>query len=158
MATFKAYFRGWTSGLKSLATGMCTSMKVFRQKAVTEEYPENRHSTLHIPERYRGRLRLLTDEEEQFRCVACGICQMNCPNGTIRIEADTVETEEGRKRKQLRAYHYDLGSCIFCQLCVEACPHGAIAFSNDFENAVFERDRLKLDLTRPEDNRCHDWQ
>ncbi len=157
MATFKEYFRGWATGLKSLATGMGTSMKVFRQKPVTEEYPENRHTTLHIPERHRGRLRLVTDENGQPRCIACGLCQMNCPNGTIQIEADTVETPEGRKRKQLKAYHYDLGSCLYCQLCVEACPHGAIEFSNDFENAVFERDRLRLDLTKPEDNRCHDW-
>ena len=35
---------------------------------------------------------------------------------------------------------------MFCELCVNACPHGAIAFSNDFENAVFEKDKLILQL------------
>ena len=37
---------------------------------------------------------------------------------------------------------------MFCQLCVNACPHDAIRFSNDFENSVFERDKLLLTLNR----------
>jgi NADH-quinone oxidoreductase subunit I len=35
---------------------------------------------------------------------------------------------------------------MFCELCVNACPHGAIKFSNDFENAVFEKEKLLLTL------------
>ena len=56
------------------------------------------------------------------------------------------EDEDGKKKKVLVKYQYDLGSCMFCELCVNACPHGAIAFSNDFENAVFEKDKLILQL------------
>ena len=60
-----------------------------------------------------------------------------------------IETEEGKKKKILAKYEYDLGSCMFCQLCVNACPHDAIMFDQDFEHAVFDRSKLVLTLNRP---------
>ena len=52
-----------------------------------------------------------------------------------------VDTLAGKKKK-LDRYIYDLGSCTFCQLCVTTCPTNALEFSNDFEQAVFTRDKL----------------
>ena len=57
-----------------------------------------------------------------------------------------VTDEEGKKKKVLVKYQYDLGSCMFCQLCVNACPHDAITFDNSFEYAVFTRDKLVKQL------------
>ncbi len=142
------YFKGYFSGLKSLLVGMRTSLRVYFRKPVTEEYPENRHTTLHVAERHRAMLVMPHDEENHHRCIACGLCQMACPNDTIRVTSEMVEGEDGKKRKVLVKYEYDLGACMFCQLCVNACPHGAIEFSNDFENAVFERSKLVLTLNR----------
>jgi NADH-quinone oxidoreductase subunit I len=85
---------------------------------------------------------MVHNAENQHHCVACGLCQMACPNGTIKVISETREDEEGKKKKYLVKYEYNLGSCMFCQLCVNACPHGAIEFSNDFENAVFEKEKL----------------
>ena len=46
---------------------------------------------------------------------------------------------------------YDLGSCTFCMLCVTTCPQDALEFTNDFEQAVFTRDKLVKQLNyRPE--------
>ncbi len=53
-----------------------------------------------------------------------------------------METWDGKKKKKLDKYMYDLGSCTFCQLCVTNCPTDALEFSNDFEQAVFTRDVL----------------
>lgn len=149
MSKFSEYIKGYYRGTRSLLVGMRTSMKVFCQKKVTEQYPENRHTTLHVPERHRAMLVMPHDGEGNNRCIACGLCQMACPNGTIRLTTETRETEDGKKRKFLVKYEYNLGSCMFCQLCVNACPHDAIRFTNDFENAVFQKEKLVLTLNQP---------
>lgn len=146
MSKLGKYLGGYWGGLKSLLVGMRTSIRVYFRKNVTEQYPENRHTTLHIPERHRAMLVMPHDENNQHHCVACGLCQMSCPNDTIKVVSEMVEGEDGKKRKVLVDYEYDLGSCMFCELCVNACPHGAIRFSNDFENAVFDRSKLILKL------------
>ena len=148
MNGFCKYMEGYFAGVKSLLTGMRTSMKVFCEKKITEQYPENRHTMFHIPERHRAMLVMPHDEEGNNRCVACGLCQMACPNGTIRLTTETREVEDGKKRKFLVKYEYNLGSCMFCQLCVNACPHDAIRFTNDFENAVFQKEKLVLTLNK----------
>ena len=148
MSSLKEYLEGYAGGVKSLLTGMGTSMKVFCQKKITEQYPENRHTTLHIPERHRALLTLPADEEGNHKCIACGLCQMNCPNGTIKLTTEMRETEEGKKKKVLVNYEYNLGYCKICMLFVNVCPHDAIKFTNDFENAVFEKDKLVLTLNK----------
>ena len=146
MSKFGNYINGYFSGLESLLIGLRTSIRVYFRKPVTEQYPENRHTTLHIAERHRAMLVMPHDENNQHHCVACGLCQMACPNDTIKVTSETVEGEDGKKRKVLVKYEYDLGACMFCELCVNACPHNAIRFSNDFENAVFQREKLVLKL------------
>lgn len=92
--------------------------------------------------RFRAILTLTYDAEGRHKCISCGMCQRSCPNGTINIESKMVELADGKKKKQLVNWMYDLGSCTFCQLCVTNCPTGAITFSNDFEQSVFTRELL----------------
>ena len=141
------YLGGLMQGIGSLLTGMKTTIKVYFRKKVTEQYPENR-AELKMFDRFRGTLNMPHNENNEHHCVACGLCQMACPNDTIRVVSEVREDAEGKKKKYLVKYEYDLGSCMFCQLCVNACPHDAIRFSNDFENSVFERDKLLLTLNR----------
>lgn len=147
MNGLKTYISTLLYGIKSLLIGMKTSITVFFRKKTTEQYPENR-ATLTMFERFRGTLAMPHDEQNQNKCVACGICQMNCPNGTIHIETETITDEEGKKKKILKRYLYDLGSCTFCQLCVNTCPHDAITFENTFEYAVYTREKLIKQLNR----------
>ena len=148
MNGFKQYITSFFSGLRSLLVGMRTTLRVFFRKKTTEQYPENR-ATLEISPRFRGRLVMPADENGNNKCIACGLCQMACPNDTIHITSETQTDEEtGKKKKTLVKYEYDLGACMFCQLCVNACPHGAICFDTEFENAVFDRSKLVLTLNK----------
>ncbi len=143
------YFSSFFKGLGSLLKGMSVTGKYFFSRKITQQYPENR-KTLEIPERFRATLSLIYDEEGNHKCIACGICQNNCPNGTITIISKKIETEDGKTKRVLDRYLYDLGSCSFCQMCVSTCPNKAIEFKNDFEQAVFSRQALVKQLNRPE--------
>lgn len=150
MANILEYFKEVGTGLKSLVTGMAVTGKEFVTPKITEQYPENRQD-LKISDRFRAELTLIYDSEGRHKCIACGICQMNCPNGTIHLDTKMVELPDGKKKRKLDKYMYDLGSCTFCMLCVTSCPQNALEFSNDFEQAVFERDKLVKQLNyRPE--------
>lgn len=128
--------------------GMYITMKNFLRKKVTEQYPENRGKHEYF-ERFRGELIMPHDGQNYHKCVACGICQMNCPNGTIQVITKMeTDAETGKPKKALDKYIYDIGSCIFCGLCTTSCPHGAIEWSNNFEHAVFTREKLYKQLNR----------
>ena len=150
MSNIIQYFSEVGKGIKSLVTGMAVTGKEFVTPKVTEQYPENR-ATLDISDRFRAELTLKYDSEGRHKCIGCGICQMNCPNGTIQLTTKMVELPDGKKKRKLDKYMYDLGSCTFCMLCVTTCAQGGLEFSNDFEQAVFTRDKLVKQLNyRPE--------
>lgn len=144
MGQNRSYLGNLFYGIKTLLKGFSVTGKEFFTKKVTEEYPDNR-DTLKISPRFRGRLTM----PDPGKCIACGLCQMNCPNDTITILSETVTEEDtGKRKKVLVSYEYDLGACMFCQLCVNVCPHDAIQFSTEFENAVYDRNCLKLTLNK----------
>ena len=138
----KSYFGEIGHGIKTLATGMKVTIgeyfKDYWTNKCTEQYPENRKTTLHVSKRHRGRLVFKRNEDGAYKCTACTLCEKACPNGTIKITAHMQEDPEtGKKKKVLDDYQYDLGDCMFCQLCTNACNFDAIEFTNDFENATF---------------------
>lgn len=137
------------NAIYSLLSGMVVTIKELFTKKVTEQYPENRKTTLQVFDRVRAELVMPHDENNEHACTGCGICQMNCPNGTIKVVTKMVEAEEGAKPKRaLDKYYYDLGKCTFCNLCVITCPSNAIEFRNTFENSVFTREKLHETLNK----------
>jgi NADH-quinone oxidoreductase subunit I len=146
-----SYIGGIVHGLKTLATGMKVTFVEFFTKKTTEEYPENR-ATLQLAERFRGTLTMPHDENGNNKCIACMLCETNCPNDTLHLEVETVTDETtGKKKKVLKKYQYDLGSCLFCQLCVNVCPSDAIKFDTQFEHAVFDKEKLVKTLNKTKD-------
>lgn len=145
MGSVSEYFSSLGSGIASLLKGMKVTGKEFVTPKITECYPENR--TEHKwPERFRAELKFIYDAEGNHKCIACQNCERNCPNGTIAIETKMVTTMQGTKKKKLVKYLYDLGSCTFCDICVTVCPTQAIEFDNNFEQAVFTRNKLVKQL------------
>ncbi len=142
------YFQGLAAGLKTLGVGLKTTMREFFTKKITEQYPENRKD-LQMFDRFRGSLVMPHNENNEHKCIACGLCMTNCPNGTITVTSQMVETEDGKKKKVLDKYVYDQGICMYCEVCVRVCPQNAITFDQSFETAVFDRQKLVKQLNKP---------
>ena len=103
MNSILKYFKELFIGIKSLLVGMSVTWEELWTKKVTQQYPENR-STLVISDRFRCELVMPHDSNNEHACTACGICQTNCPNGTISIVSKMIETEDGKKKKTLDSY------------------------------------------------------
>lgn len=115
---------------------------------VTEQYPENR-ATLKMTDRFKGEVIMPHDENNQHRCTGCGVCEMNCPNGSIEIITKRVPDENGKMVRVIDKHIYHLSMCTFCELCIKTCPSDALAWGQDFEHAVFTRSRLTKVLNKP---------
>ena len=50
----ESYFGGIKGAVKTLATGLKITMKEYFTPKSTEQYPENRETTLHVAKRHRG--------------------------------------------------------------------------------------------------------
>ncbi len=135
------------SYLFEIARGMMTSIRHFIRNVLNQgamptlQYPEEKRV---LPERFRGRHRLMQREDGTPRCVACFCCQTACPADCISIEA-TERDDEGEKV----AARFDINilRCVFCGLCVEACPCDAIRMDTGmYELADTNRENLIYDL------------
>lgn len=154
MGSVKEYFSSLGTGISSLIKGMGVTGKEFFTPKVTESYPDSRKGAdpsepryqQYAAPRFRAKLQFIYLPDGRNRCTACGTCQRNCPNGTITITTKMVDLPDGKKKRKLDKYMYDLGSCTFCELCVTTCPFDAIEFSNDFEQAMFTREKLVQQL------------
>ena len=146
------YINSIFEGVYRLSQGMYITMLNMLRPKVTEQYPENR-GKLQYPERFRGVLELYHNEKNEPKCIGCGICKNNCPNGTIQITYKTKTDEvTGKEKRVLDNYFYDLGSCIFCSRCTQTCPCDGIGWSNNFEHSVFTRSKLIKQLNKQKKN------
>jgi NADH-quinone oxidoreductase subunit I len=144
------YLKDIFFGIRTLWTGMRITGKYFVSpgEIVTQKYPENRDQLVMF-ERYKGEVIMPHDENNQHRCTGCGICQMNCPNGSIEIVTRKEMSAEGKEVRLIDKHIYHLDMCTFCALCVKTCPSDALAFGHDFENAVFDKSKLTKILNKP---------
>lgn len=93
------YIKEILQGIWTLLTGMRVTAKYFFTpwKHVTQQYPENR-DTLKIADRFRGEVIMPHNENNEHKCTGCGICEINCPNGSIEIITKTLVNEEGKRK------------------------------------------------------------
>ena len=150
MNSFFKYFTDIFTGVRSLLIGMTVTGKYFfsPRAIVTQQYPENR-KTLKMYDRFKGEIIMPHDANNQHRCNGCGICENNCPNGSIEVIPIRIETPEGKKVRIIDKHIYHLSMCTFCGLCVKNCPSDALAYGQEFEHAVFDRSKLTKILNQP---------
>ncbi|NOY35980.1 MAG: 4Fe-4S dicluster domain-containing protein [Chlorobi bacterium] len=144
------YFTSIFKGIRSLWAGMRVTGKYFVSpgEIVTEQYPENR-ATLKMAEGFKGEVIMPHDENNQHHCTGCGICELNCPNGSIEIITKRIPNEEGKPERVIDKHIYHLSMCTFCELCIKTCPSHALAWGQDFEHAVYDRTKLTKVLNKP---------
>jgi len=150
MNSIYTYFADIFRGVKSLLIGMSvTGGYFFSPRAiVTQQYPENREK-LKMFDRFKGEVVMPHDANNQHRCTGCGICEINCPNGSIEIISERIETPEGKKKRIIDKHIYHLSMCTFCSLCIKTCPSDAIEWGQIFEHAMFDRSKLTKILNKP---------
>ena len=121
---------GIVRGLAETAKNFVGSY-VDEKRMCTVQYPEER---LPMKENARNFPFLVfdgDDSEKGLRCVACKICEKECPPQCIYIII--ARDEKGKPVKSPKVFDIDISVCMSCQICVEVCPFEAIKMDTDFE-------------------------
>ncbi len=76
-----------------------------------------------------------------LRCVACQICEKECPPQCIYIEKSKDKKPDANGKMQIypAVFDIDIAVCMSCQICVEVCPFDAIEMDQVFEIAATDR-------------------
>lgn len=112
------------------------------ERMVTVEYPEKK---LPLPEAYRSFPFLVCENGDDpigtLRCVACQICEKECPPQCIYIEKSKDKKPDATGKLQLYPAIFDIDTsvCMSCQICVEVCPFDSIKMDQVFEVAATNR-------------------
>ena len=131
---------GILKGLVETARNFAGSF-VSKERLTTVEYPEER---LPLPEASRNFPFLVYDGqdwEKGLRCVACQICEKECPPKCIYIEKSKDKKPDyvGKLQIYPARFDIDISVCMSCQICVEVCPFEAIKMDTEFELATDDR-------------------
>ena len=125
---------------------------VSKERLTTVEYPEHRIPTVENARVFPFLVYDGADWEAGMRCVACQICEKECPPKCIYIEKSTDKKPDyvGKPQFYPARFDIDISVCMSCQICVEVCPFEAIKMDTQFELATDDRfgglleDREKL--------------
>ncbi len=101
----------------------------------TVQYPEEREK---VAENFRNFPFLVHDgSADKIRCVACGICERECPTKCIHIEMAIDAL--GKPARKPAVFDIDYGLCMNCGMCEEVCPFDSIFMDQSFEVTAPER-------------------
>jgi NADH-quinone oxidoreductase subunit I len=122
-----------------------------KNRLTTVQYPEERET---LPENSRNFPFLVYDTDDAaagLRCVACKICEKECPPQCIYIvkSEDKKPDYLGKPQFYPKVFDIDISVCMSCQICVEVCPFEAIKMDKDFE--LSKRERFDALLVRKEE-------
>ena len=122
-----------------------------KERMTTIQYPEERAP---LPENYRNFPFLVHDGDDAhagLRCVACQICEKECPPQCIYIikSKDKKPDFVGKPQFYPATFDIDISVCMSCQICVEVCPFDAIKMDKVYE--LSKRERFDALLMRKPD-------
>ena len=125
------------------------------ERLTTVPYPEARLPQIENARQFPFLVHDGDDWHKGMRCVACQICEKECPPQCIYIvkSDDKKPDYMGKPQFYPKIFDIDISVCMSCQICVEVCPFEAIKMDKEFELSKRERfDHLLLrkeDLSKP---------
>jgi NADH-quinone oxidoreductase subunit I len=124
------------------------------ERLITVEYPEQEIAPKEATRQFPFLVFDGSDPHAGLRCVACQICEKECPPQCIYIEKSKDKKPDYVGKSQLypAVFDIDISVCMSCQICVEVCPFEAIKMDIEYELSNTDRfDGLllrKTDLAR----------
>jgi NADH-quinone oxidoreductase subunit I len=137
---FSLLGEGILKGLAETAKNFAGSY-VSAERLTTVEYPEQRIPTAEAARVFPFLVYDGADWEAGMRCVACQICEKECPPKCIYIEKSKDKKPDyvGKMQIYPARFDIDVSVCMSCQICVEVCPFEAIKMDTDFELSTTDR-------------------
>src|SRR5271170_4079644 len=131
---------GIIQGLAETARNFFGSF-VEKDRLTTVQYPEERTQLAEATRQFPILLYDGVDPEPGLRCVACQICEKECPPRCITIEKSKDKKPDfvGKPQFYPAVFDIDVSVCMSCQICVEVCPFDAIRMDNEFELSTDDR-------------------
>jgi NADH-quinone oxidoreductase subunit I len=112
-----------------------------KERLTTVEYPDERIPTAENARVFPFLVYDGPDWQAGMRCVACQICEKECPPKCIYIEKSKDKKPDyvGKQQFYPARFDIDISVCMSCQICVEVCPFEAIKMDTQFELATDDR-------------------
>jgi NADH-quinone oxidoreductase subunit I len=130
---------------------------VKEERLTTVQYPEERLPQKEAARNFPFLVFDGKDPHAGLRCVACQICEKECPPQCIYIvkSKDRKPDYVGKPQFYPAVFDIDVSVCMSCQICVEVCPFEAIKMDTEYELSTADRfDGLlmhKTDLSKSND-------
>src|SRR5438477_121015 len=131
---------GIIKGLAETARNFVGSY-VEADRLTTVQYPEERLPTKEAARNFPFLVFDGNDPRAGMRCVACQICEKECPPQCIYIEKSKDKKPDyvGKPQFYPKIFDIDVSVCMSCQICVEVCPFEAIKMDTEFELSNTDR-------------------
>ena len=114
---------------------------VKEERLTTVQYPEERLPQQEAARNFPFLVFDGNDPHAGLRCVACQICEKECPPQCIYItkSKDRKPDYIGKPQFYPAVFDIDISVCMSCQICVEVCPFEAIKMDTDYELSTDNR-------------------
>lgn len=114
---------------------------VSKDRLPTVQYPEERLAAKENARQFPFLIYDGDDPEKGLRCVACQICEKECPPKCIFIvkSKDKRPDYKGQPQFYPAVFDIDISVCMSCQICVEVCPFESIKMDTEFELSTGDR-------------------
>jgi len=114
---------------------------VSESRLTTVQYPEERLPQKEAARNFPFLVFDGNDPQAGLRCVACQICEKECPPKCIYIvkSKDKKPDYVGKPQLYPAIFDIDTSVCMSCQICVEVCPFEAIKMDTEFELSTTDR-------------------